>query len=293
MGGRKGALGMRVTGRELVRPKREGRAMSSSVVDPISAPRSRARADSAPMPALLVPHLQIGSESFLSDGGDVESTMSPMSGDLGDGVLSADANGLENTEDGVGELPVMGGLDSDEMGDSDDDEFALALEYSPPENRLSLPPEKMVFPILPIETPRSASTLTAALQQHIPHLLSSSASAPQEYTANPFRSLYASVAAPPGQPSISLELYFPHSTEPTRPIMGVARKDVTVEEVTGYGLWRYWEEGREPKLEDEEVEDKLSTVGWGLRMVEDDGEVDEDFPGESRLASVRSLTPQR
>jgi hypothetical protein len=52
-----------------------------------------------------------------------------------------------------------------------------------------------------------------------------------------------------------------------------------VEEVIGFGLWKYWEEGREPKLREDEGEEKLSAVGWGLRMVEDDGEVDEDFPG--------------
>jgi hypothetical protein len=60
------------------------------------------------------------------------------------------------------------------------------------------------------------------------------------------------------------------------------RKDATVEEVTGYGLWKYWEEGREPLLSTEESDVRWSTIGWGLRMVEDDGEVDEDFPRKWR-----------
>lgn len=61
-----------------------------------------------------------------------------------------------------------------------------------------------------------------------------------------------------------------------------------MEEVVGLGLLLYVEEGRKPGLEDgyeregRERDIRLSTVGWGLRIVEDDGEVDEDFPGQSR-----------
>jgi hypothetical protein len=47
-------------------------------------------------------------------------------------------------------------------------------------------------------------------------------------------------------------------------------------------LWKYWEEGREPLLSTEESDVRWSTIGWGLRMVEDDGEVDEDFPRKWR-----------
>jgi hypothetical protein len=52
-----------------------------------------------------------------------------------------------------------------------------------------------------------------------------------------------------------------------------------VEEATGYGLYKFWDEGKEPKLS-EEREERWSTISWGLRIVEDNGEVDEDFPGE-------------
>lgn len=66
------------------------------------------------------------------------------------------------------------------------------------------------------------------------------------------------------------------------------RKDASVEEVVGFALWTYWEEEWEPKLDEglegegEEVERKrrqrLSAVGWVLRIAEDDGEPDDDFP---------------
>lgn len=130
------------------------------------------------------------------------------------------------------------------------------------------------------EATAPVSALTAALHKHVPHLVSSNTDEPQEDTvSNPFASLYASVSAQPPQPSLELSLYFPHSAKPTMPLQIVVRKEATVEEVTGYGLYKYWEEAREPLLSLEDGdEQRWSTVGWGLRIVEDDGEVDEDFP---------------
>ncbi len=64
------------------------------------------------------------------------------------------------------------------------------------------------------------------------------------------------------------------------------RKDATVEEVLGFGLWSYWEVGWSPRLDDEDInsntsEEKLTAVGWVMKIAEDDGEVDEDFPRKS------------
>lgn len=94
--------------------------------------------------------------------------------------------------------------------------------------------------------------------------------------------------SPNAVPSLSLSLFFPHSDMPSKPIKTRIRRDATVEEVIGFGLYLYCEEGRTPPL-DEGLEDgterdiRMNTVGWGLRIVEDDGEVDEDFPGASSL----------
>lgn len=125
---------------------------------------------------------------------------------------------------------------------------------------------------------QQVSSLTALLNQHVPHLVSTGdgASPPEPAgPANPFASLYATVAAPPTVPSLALEIFFPDSDDPSEPIDVSVRKDATVEEVTGHGLWKYWEEGRTPMIDNEA---ELSTIAWGLRIVEDDGEVDEDFP---------------
>lgn len=64
------------------------------------------------------------------------------------------------------------------------------------------------------------------------------------------------------------------------------RKDATVEEVIGFALWSYWEEGWLPKLDDGQnwEDDPQSAIGWIMRIAENDGEVDEDFPRELRAA---------
>lgn len=74
------------------------------------------------------------------------------------------------------------------------------------------------------------------------------------------------------------------------------RKDASVEEVVGYALWNYWEEEWEPKLDEgldgdgEEAErkrrQKLSALGWVLRIAEDDGEPDDDFPRASSTSPL-------
>ena len=63
------------------------------------------------------------------------------------------------------------------------------------------------------------------------------------------------------------------------------RKDATIEEVLGFALWTYWDEGWLPKIDeglsgedDPKWETQCSALGWILRIAEEVGEVDEDFP---------------
>ena len=53
------------------------------------------------------------------------------------------------------------------------------------------------------------------------------------------------------------------------------RPDATVEEAIGFVLYQYTEEGRQPKARD-------TVRVYSLRIVEDDGEIDNDFPGRPR-----------
>lgn len=63
-------------------------------------------------------------------------------------------------------------------------------------------------------------------------------------------------------------------------------RPVTVADLIGLSLWRYNEEKREPPL----PSDKLNVNWWMLRMVEEDGEVDEDFPPLDRNKQLTSFT---
>ena len=89
---------------------------------------------------------------------------------------------------------------------------------------------------------------------------------------------------------MDVKVFFPHAYEPRGKVMSLSvRRDATVEEVIGFALWSYWEEGWLPKLNDGvgENDPKLSGIGWIMRIAEDDGEVDEDFPRE--FVCVRGL----
>ncbi|PWZ00991.1 hypothetical protein BCV70DRAFT_159603 [Testicularia cyperi] len=120
---------------------------------------------------------------------------------------------------------------------------------------------------------------------------------------NPFAAFYAGVAGRSGTaPSMTVDIFFPWSnarqapsaSPPSSGAIAVQpntksmklniRKDATMEEVIGYGLYCFVEEKWQPELEplasqmtDEEREIKTTTIGWTLMIVED-GEVDDDFP---------------
>lgn len=105
-------------------------------------------------------------------------------------------------------------------------------------------------------------------------------------STNPFTELYSAIAARADADCMLVNVYFPHAREPAgKPLELKVRKDASVEEVLGFALWSYWEEGWSPKIdqglqgeEDPKWESRCSAVGWILRIAEDDGEVDEDFP---------------
>lgn len=128
-----------------------------------------------------------------------------------------------------------------------------------------LPPPSTTTPL-----PTARSALTA--------LLTSQSDTPG--SSNPFSTLYGALSSR-GTDALKLTLYFPGSKTPSKKLKIGVKKDLTVEEVIGCGLWAYFEEEWEPKLEVDEEEGKegQETTKWNLRIVEDDGEVDEDFPG--------------
>ena len=105
-------------------------------------------------------------------------------------------------------------------------------------------------------------------------------------SSNPFTELYALIGGRTDDTSMLVNVFFPHASRPFGSSLHLKiRKDATVEEVIGFALWSYWEENWLPSLEDGLGSDdskraiRMSAVGWVLRIAEEDGEVDEDFPG--------------
>ncbi|KAF9493758.1 SIN1-domain-containing protein [Pleurotus eryngii] len=144
------------------------------------------------------------------------------------------------------------------------------------------PPSQDVFfarrPVAPIKPLKSA--LTA--------MLASTAG-----STNPFAELYAAISGRAETASITLQVYFPHSQQPDKPMQLVVRKDASVEEVIGFALWSYWEDGWLPKLDeglsgedDPKWRIRLSAIGWIMRLAEEDGEVDDDFPPPDRNGKI-------
>ena len=107
-------------------------------------------------------------------------------------------------------------------------------------------------------------------------------------SSNPFAEMYAAISGRGESQSIDIQLYFPHARQPLGKVMHLnVRSDATVEEVVGFSMWSYWEEGWLPKLDeglsgedDPKWASRLSAAGWILRIAEEDGEVDDDFPRE-------------
>lgn len=115
-------------------------------------------------------------------------------------------------------------------------------------------------------------------------------------TTNPFSELYSLISGRGENASSYVQVYFPHAQEPRNKAMELSvRKDASVEEVIGFALWTYWEEGWKPKLDEGLTEDdekwntQLSAIGWILRIAEDDGEVDDDFPRKFFVRILKTI----
>ncbi|KAG1850280.1 stress-activated map kinase interacting protein 1-domain-containing protein [Suillus tomentosus] len=106
---------------------------------------------------------------------------------------------------------------------------------------------------------------------------------------NPFSELYGAISGRGETASVDVKVYFPHATEPHGEYVTLnVRKDATIEEVIGFALWTYWDERWQPELNAGVKDDdpKLSAIGWVMRIAEDDGEVDEDFPPPDRTGKI-------
>ncbi len=220
---------------------------------------------------------------FGSGQGDV--TGLPVLAGPGDYMAKSHPAGRKRSGTRSGQRPEHGSSDDeeDDAGPVVENDWFTSLKVDPRTRQT-----------LTRQTSKPASALSARLRE-------------QDATPeNPFAAFYAGVSArSDGSPSISVELYFPFAgkiagTKPTcssvqsigareKKMRVEVRKDATMEELIGFGLFCFIEEGWTPAFwkdaAEEERDVKTTSVGWMLRIVED-GEVDDDYPAIDRTLTV-------
>lgn len=141
---------------------------------------------------------------------------------------------------------------------------------------------KLTKPVMPSLSPNISFTRKrVAPAKSQPSALSAMLNSTSSGSSNPFAELYAAISGRAETSSLNVRVFFPEARGQAMEL--TVRKDATVEEVVGYSLWSYWEEGLLPRLDEGLAEDdpkreiRLSAVGWIMRLAEEDGEYD-DFP---------------
>ncbi|KAJ9131670.1 Stress-activated map kinase-interacting protein 1 [Pleurostoma richardsiae] len=147
--------------------------------------------------------------------------------------------------------------------------------------RSHMPPPTQVVGELP--PPRPLSTIRPISMIQPKSLLSAALNAKKTKPAMPF-DRFATLSGQGESSPIMLRIYAPFSKTSSKPFEvfirrkiredGPGERHVTVADVIGLSLWRYNEEKLEPPL----PSDKLNVNWWTLKMVEEGGEVDDDFP---------------
>ncbi len=82
---------------------------------------------------------------------------------------------------------------------------------------------------------------------------------------------------------LSARIYRPSGLEPKKPFAIIVKRDITVADAIGYALYYYKTKGIRPPLTNEEK----NPDRWTLKIVEDDGEPDLDFPALERSRTLQ------
>ncbi|KAH9900481.1 SIN1-domain-containing protein [Xylariomycetidae sp. FL2044] len=143
--------------------------------------------------------------------------------------------------------------------------------------------------------PRPMSTIRPLSMIQPRSLLSDAFKVKNTKPAMPFDQ-FASLSGQGDPDPLRLHIYAPFSEDPENPFEVLIRRTiqaadgslrpVTVAELIGLSLWRYHAEKRDPPV----PLDKLNVNWWTLRMVEEGGEVDDDFEPLDRKKPVTSFT---
>lgn len=180
------------------------------------------------------------------------------------------------------------------MGDStvaslDLSTFLTPTEASTLDQQLS--PESFQLPRPAIATKASQDLVVqkrpvtndfALIKANHSSLLSEKIRRAAEGLANPLEQ-YRGAA---GDGETKLKVYFPSSQEPKRVLSIDVRSDCQTHMAIGYALYLYSKEKFQPALTREDCDANK----WNVRMVEDDGEPDEDFPPLDRVRPIKSYS---
>ncbi|KAI1179995.1 stress-activated map kinase interacting protein 1-domain-containing protein [Nemania sp. FL0916] len=156
----------------------------------------------------------------------------------------------------------------------------------------ALPEPQMLHALPP---PRPMSTIRPLSVVQPRSLLSEALKAKKVKAVMPFDQ-FASLSGQGDPNPIRLRIFAPLSKEPGHPFEVLIRRTiqdadgssrpVAVAELIGLSLWRYNGEKREPPI----PADKMNVNWWTLRMVEEGGEVDDDFEPLDRKQPLHSFT---
>ncbi|TRX91766.1 hypothetical protein FHL15_007319 [Xylaria flabelliformis] len=159
--------------------------------------------------------------------------------------------------------------------------------------KAQVPQEPQLLHALP--PPRPMSTIRPLSVAQPRSLLSDAFKVKEVKTVAPFDQ-FASLSGQGDPDPIRLRIYAPFSEDPEEPFEVLIRRNlqeadgsfrpITVAELIGLSLWRYRTEKREPPI----PVDKLNVNWWTLRMVEEGGEVDDDFEPLDRKKPLNSFT---
>jgi hypothetical protein len=152
---------------------------------------------------------------------------------------------------------------------------------TPPENEdTDTQEEEKDHSTEPIQSPKSfqpkkssKSALTAMINKRLSAM------------NNPLAAEYGSVAGTNDNNAIRLKIWLPHSDNADVPMEICVRGDASVEEVVGYTLYQYIDQKRQPPLDG-----LLSVIYWNMRIVEEDGEIDEDLPALERGRQIQKFS---
>ncbi|KAG0336356.1 hypothetical protein BG000_006664 [Podila horticola] len=141
---------------------------------------------------------------------------------------------------------------------------------TPPPKPTSTPVNGLLSEPIPLKRPAPVSLLTSLIIKQ------------KSRDDNPFAEEFLRVAGMGETTPVQLKIYLPHSDKPKDPMQVVVKREATVEDVIGYILYQYYHEGRTPHFSD----DQSTVVQWNLRIVEDDGEIDDDLPAVERTLKI-------